>query len=317
MKVSGIQALAFTSKIKFITDTEFKNKTQNEKRSWSNDTYIGEPWDKSIAGNKGLTEDIHACNAGGITNIAGKKVLLFHYKPRSVCRFDSIKSELQEKLNTISSCTDKLSGLLIGGKNIESMDWNYGKSDELNKKFVDLFKDWKVNFSRFSKQREYGGYSNVFYSGDEDIWYVNYQNGNKDTFNNKFNIQEPEDLKKAYSEIQISDNDQVYIGNQEVDKLSLNHSFEEIPDGFKFNFDKDKSVNLYLANFSQDKKTLWLNSDDKDAIEAVLDNMHSIKQSKKFKEIEKIQYVGNYQLSGFKKLDYKAENGMPIFEKQL
>lgn len=220
-------SISFTSKIKFISDDEFANVVADQPKSRSNPNYIGDPWDKTICSKKGFTDDAAGCIAGGLTNNISKDVVMFHYKPYNQKEnlFEKIKNKIFENLGKMGAYTEKLGGLIIGGKIAASGDYNHKESMSLSEKFKQLFKDVNADFSVFVGQKSPWGITNACYWGDEDTWFINYRDNS--TYGEKRSIKTPEDIKNAYFYREISDNDQVFIGNEEINKEDLKTSKNE------------------------------------------------------------------------------------------
>ncbi|MEW5822652.1 MAG: hypothetical protein AB1782_20835 [Cyanobacteriota bacterium] len=333
MNINQFQPLSFTSKIKFVSDDEFRARTASEPRDWSNKLFIGAPWDDAIAGPRALTEDIYGCNAGGLTNTASKDLVLFHFKPAAA---DYPENRFQDKifnaLGQLGQYTERLGGLIIGGKTAGSGDLNYSASLKLSQKLESLFDHLKASVTKFWGQTTSGGNTNVFYSGQEDTWYVNYKDKNKSYDSNQ--IRTPEDIKKAYFDIAVSDNDQVFIGEQQVHKFDLKPEFKKIEGGYELDLaprnpfyqpqydysdsswkDKNK-VKLFTANFGQDPSTLWVETQNISLIEKVVEKIDEIKQAPQFNSIQKIQYAGDKPIFGFTPLG-DPSNTIQIFEMNL
>ena len=316
MLANQLSLLTFTSKIKFVSDEEFHHRTVNQPRNWSNRLYIGDPWDDAVAGPHGLTEDIYGCNAGGLTNTISRDGVVFHFKPAAAkYTEEQFQNKILNALKDLGQYTNRLGGLIIGGKTAASGDMNHSNSQLLSEKLEVLFNQLSASITKFWGQKTPGAHTNIFYSGEEDTWYINYQDDNKRY--NSHQIQTPEDIKDAYFNIEVSDYDQVYIDENEIDKFELKPEFKKIDGGYELDllprnpfyqpqYDysdqswKERSkVKLYLANYGQDPKTLWVETQNQANIPQVIERINDIKEAGLFNQIEKVQYKGLEAVEGF------------------
>lgn len=344
MKFPPNTGISFASKIKFVSHADFQTRTASETRDWTNPDYIGDPYNQVIIGSKGLTEDIVCCKAGGITNQPARDVAFFHFKPNATNNFDfNAKPMLTEAIDKLRESKTPLNGFLIGGKSKLVTDASRDNGQKLGTKIQQMFDNLKIPFSAFINQRAPGSNTNVFYSSAEDTWYVDCQANDKhpalglrfirqDDEQKAPQIQSAEDIKNSFEYIQLSELDQVFIGNREIDKLQLYPGFTRIPGGYRFEYDLQvtthdsspfmliradtSATNLTLGNNGTDRSTLWVESEDPQAIVSVLENIPRIKQSILFSDIERIQYAGNQKIAGFRKTHQK-QGDLYIYEKQL
>lgn len=325
---SNYSNISFTSKIRFVSNSDFENITSNQSTDCGSPTYIGHPWDQVKTGKTGLTEDAYGCNAGGLTNTTSREVSLFHFKPASANNFETaVKEKINQGLSQMQAYTEKLGALIVGGKISGSGDLNYVSSEKLSKQLEDLFKTFHAEISKFCGQTTSEGHTNVFYSGHEDTWYVNYQ-ANSYT---EQAINTPEDLKAAYYNISVSDNDQVFIGEQPVEKFDLKHGFKRIPGGYELDLaprnpfyqpqydygystrNNNQKVKLYLADYGKDRSTLWIDSSDPKLIAQVPAKLAEIKECPLFKNITQIQCASNEAVQGFESTKVKLD-GKTVYE---
>lgn len=330
MNSTTFSPISFSSRIKFVSDEEFRNRTAGEARDYSNKCYIGAPWDEAIAGPVGLTEDIYGCNAGGLTNTVSKDAVTFHFKPIAATYSRAqFQDKIYQALSRLGGYTDRLGGLIIGGKSGRSGDCNISNSLKLSEKLENLFNDVKASVTKFWGQQSSGGKTNIFYSGNEDTWYVNYQDKNKDSDPNQ--IRTPQDIKDAYFDIEVSDNDQVFIGETYVDKFELKPQFKRIDNGYEMDMcfrnplsqpqyqmygddyaDRNK-IQLYVGDYGRDRSTMWVEAKNINLIEQMLKSVDEIKESSMFSEVSKIHYAGETALQGFKPIAQLSE-GKKVFE---
>lgn len=345
MKLPPNDGIAFASRIKFVSHEHFQSRTASEVRDWTNPDYIGEPHNQAIVGTKGLTEDIFCCNAGGITNYNNRKVALFHFKPNAANNFHSTaKPMFLNAVEKLGEAKTRMSGFIIGGKSKAVAGQQSNNGQKLSDKIMDLFKkELKIPFTAFLRQKTIEGNTNVFYSSAEDTWYVDALANNKgpalglrffinDPENKTSQIETAQDIKSTFEFIKIADTDEVFIEERKVDKLSLYPGFTRIDGGYLFEYDLEvsthestpftlirtnpKSTNLSLGEKGSDKSILWVDTEDKEAVESVLENIDRIKQSILFTEIEKVQYAGTQKLPGFHKTRQKSGK-LDVYEKQL
>jgi hypothetical protein len=326
MKINQLSPLSFTSKIKFVSDEEFKNRTAGESRDWSNRLYIGDPWDDVVVGSHALTEDIYGCNAGGLSNTISKDVVMFHFKPAAVkYSQDRFQDKIRNALSQMGQYTDKLGGLIIGGKIAASGDFNYENSKTLSQKLEELFGSVKASVTKFWGQTRSDAYTNIFYSGEEDVWYVNHKNGP---------IHSADDIKNAYFTIEVADQDEVYIGEQKIDKFDLKRGYRRISGGYELDLQppneyyqsqydytdpslKERTkVKLFLGDFGQDPLTLWVEPKTESQMVMVLERMDEIKQAPLFRNVQQIQYDGQMPVEGFEEIA-EGSNGKKVFEHKL
>lgn len=333
MNVTNSFPVAFASKIKFVSDQEFKDRTAHHTRHWNNKQYIADPWDDVAIGSEALTDNIFGCNAGGLTNTVSKDVVMFHYKPLAVTYpKERFQDKIYNALGQMGQYTEKLGGLIIGGKTAGSGDNNYENSKTLSEKLEELMHNVKASITKFWGQKVSGGHTNLFYSGAEDTWYVNYTEGASYYHTNS--IQTPDDIKRAYFGIEVSDNDQVFIGEQQVDKFDLIQGYTRVDGGYELDLKpqnpayqpqydysdqkwKDRTkVNLFLANYGQDPRTLWVEQKADTQIQEVLHRIEEIKKAPLFRDVQKLQYAGQLQLPGFREIS-DSPDGKKVFEKSL
>jgi hypothetical protein len=331
MMIGNNTPVTFTSKIKFVSEDEFKSRTAEEARNYTNRLYIGPPWDEAIAGPKGLTEDIYGCNAGGLTNTVSKDAVLFHFKPAAAkYPTERFQDKISTALGQLGQYTQSLGALIIGGKTAASGDMNYENSQTLSKKLEQFCHDVKASVTKFWGQKTAGGHTNIFYSGDEDTWYVNYK---RDDYDHKA-IQTPDDIKKAYYTIEVSDNDDVFIDDRPVDKFDLKQGFKKIDGGYELDlnppgphyqpqydysdpkFKERSKVNLFTADFGRDPTTLWIEPKRESQVLQVLEKLNEIKEAPLFSQIEKVQYQGKECIEGFKAIN-KNPDGTIVFEREI
>lgn len=306
--------LSFTSNIRFVSNNEFNEVTKYQERSDANKSYIGRPWGRVIKSQEGLTDSIQGCVGGGIKGLNGEDAVFFH-----IVSAPSYSEDVDEKfapdiLNKIKGLGEKLNGLLIGGQTAKSGSFSSGFSQGLSSKLEDLYTDIKVSFSKFIGQGTRGANTNLYYSGSEDTWYVNYKDSEKPYDANMITNQE--DIKEAYFDIDIAHNDHVYIGldsYKEVDKLDLAHEFKRIDGGYELDYsyrspyeqaeygytspvDNSKKVGIYLGDYGHDRGVLWVNSAKQQDIEAVMNRISTIKLGSMFKDIQSVRYFDGQKI---------------------
>jgi hypothetical protein len=329
--------IAFTSNIKFISNEEFQRKvshidTNNEnenryigvydKRKRKNEPYFYSDaffYNKAKTDKEGLTDSAFGCIEGGLTNSVSKEATFFHFLPGTLEKFeDTTKTAIYKNLEKMGAYTQKLGGLIIGGKSMYSSDLNASKSEKLAEKFKNFFDDLKVSYSLFTGQHSTKACTDVYYNGQEDTWFVNYKEEEHPRQNL---INSPEDIKKTYNKISISSDDKVFINNKSIDKIELDQTFTKISNGFEISSSQnyvpyDERLKIYTGNYGQDKNILWVENLTEKNIDLLDANMGKIKESNMFAEVQKIQYAGDEKITGFEATQNHVNNKV-VFERKV
>lgn len=136
-----------------------------------------------------------------------------------------------------------------------------------------------------------------------------------------FQTQNPKELVSAYTGNAKRIPVKIKLDESIIpDDYLLTDRYTPYQDGFKYKVDKNTEVELYLGSFGTDNTTLWVNSSSLSIMKKILDNIRSIKQEEKFKNINKIQCYGlepeetNY---GFHPIDRYTKEYELIFQKDL
>jgi len=211
--------------------------------------------------------------------------------------------------------TPRLGGLLVGGKSANSSDMNVDKSMKLADKFKNLFNELKASYSAFTGQNSTATSTDAYYIGENDTWYVRC----KEKENPEKNIiNSADDLKKAYDQIRIANNDKVFINNQKIDKIELDSAFKKINHGYEIpqSYTNKSKLNIYLGNFGHNRSVLWIENLNKENIGVLYEHMDKIKDSGMFKDVQKIQYAGTEALDGFRVVGEHSDN-KKIYEKMI
>lgn len=329
--------IPFSSKINFVDRRTFEQKTSHISRVQNAETayqpnpnedsrFIGGPYNTAKTSYEGLTEFIHGCNAGGLVNRDAGQVTFFHLKPAVSDCFDSEgKNKILEKLARMSVFTPRLSGLIIGGKAIVSTDPLAKKSIALTEKLKTFFKELNASISNFSAQRSPSGHSNIYYSGNEDTWYVNYKDDGG--YSTLHDINTAADIKQAYSNISVAKEDDVFINNAPIDKFALNHrGYTEIPGGYELclfdmvdnnnqktvgYFDRAK---VFPADFGNDPSTVWVEINNPQSIGVVEEQVKTLNESPLFKNINKIQVALKEAPEGYTYMK-DIDSSLKLYEK--
>lgn len=206
---SKIPLISFTSKIKFVTKSEFDAlPTKKMDKEGKN---VADPWtiDEVIIKDEGFTKDIYSCNAGGITN--NDQLLLFHLHPqKALNNLIDTMNQLRNKVNSFKQKEDNLKGLIIGGNQ------KFHNSKELFSYLKTFFGLMNAKTSIIWGQKDVRDYINIHYSVKNDTWTINAQttNDKKETES----ISTPEQLIKHFDIIDISEDDEVFFNNNKIDK---------------------------------------------------------------------------------------------------
>ena len=270
------------------------------------------------------TKGIFGCVAGLLAN-PKHLGLMIHSRPSGAF----VSKEIKELFNSLigekypDSQPQNFNGILVGGKFDPANHSNSPESIETANTLQNIFKTHSDGITKFLDQTKPRGFSNIFYDAQLDNLYINPRD--EENPDNQI-INSAEDLKQFYSKIEIRKGDHVFIDgqNDEPDNLAINRKFSAIPDcntGITFDctyypppsptddrgdtylsakIDK-KTVNLFQGNYGEDKKTLWIDSEDPDAIRKIVKDIDLIKNSKMFSDIETISYAGKKAFTGFKK----------------
>lgn len=208
MKIIPNQSLSFKSRIKFVTNEEYKQLPVDWLRG---SAYIDEPYElyQTIRAKDAATEWIRTCTTGGVTKPleepVNRDVVLSHVNcDRYIPTKDEIKERIQRKLTT----EENLGGLVIGAFVGEP------NSRQLAGNMMDALGDLNVDYSVIVGQN--GGISNVLYSSNNDTWYVNKK---KTTTGSQEVVTLPE-VKKAYQFIHLAPKDTLVVkdnNNQDVE----------------------------------------------------------------------------------------------------
>jgi hypothetical protein len=323
MRQIMINKITFKANIRFVTNEEFKKKTSHINTTDEKEKmYLGANQQDSFSYRKiktaseGLTDNIDGCIAGGLTNRNSQDVTFFHYNPDSVENFESeTKPSIYRNLTNMGAYTPRLGGLLVGGKSADSSDMNAGKSIKLADKLKNVFQALKASYSTFIGQNNANAITDAYYVGYNDTWYLNYkekENPGKNLINST------EDLKKAYKDIRLANNDKVFINNQRIDNIELDSSFKKINNGYEIppsSANKSK-LNIYLGNYGYNRSILWTENLNKENIGVLYEHLDKIKNSGMFSDIQKIQYAGTSQIDGFRAVGERSGN-KTIYEKMI
>jgi hypothetical protein len=214
-----INKIAFTSNINFVSNEEFQKVTSYISRTYDNPSNIGKPWDQVKTAGEGLTEDAQRCIAGGLTNTNSKDVAFFHFLPRASYKLYSVKDQIKGGLNKMGKYTERLGGLIVGGRVSGGQRTGIicsNESEALADGIRDLYKNVKASVSEFTGHKENSGRTNIFYRGNDDSWFINYSNGSNNSINSV------DDIKRAYKTTHVTEQDNIFINGQQVDKNILN-----------------------------------------------------------------------------------------------
>lgn len=221
--------LSFTANIRFVPNVEFYKVTRHIKNN--SPQFIGEPWNRVISSDEGLTAEANLCICGGLSNSKG--IVMFHYKPNTVGFFNKTKNAIHQKLAEIWQSGEQLSGLITGGYELPATcdGIDYVKlSRKLANRFRKEFNKKGYAFSEFTGQKkERSGYTNIFYRKSDDTWFINYREHKYDFFSGEF-LDDPiaavknpvKFLKSVYRRIHVCETDEVFVNNKKINKKRLN-----------------------------------------------------------------------------------------------
>ena len=217
-------SINFAANIKFVSKQRYEKELQKTLLEEPGEiAYTGWLWDmnETTICKNGYSNSIKICIGGGITDPARKKMILFHLlpvnvtdDPQEVEKFSDFNHDLDNLPEVDSEVKDNpKSCLVIGG---------YSRNKHCWKALKNLLSIFKSIFSSQSSRPSiiFGkktGFTDILYRADEDTWFVNAA---------KSNIKKPLDLKKAYAYIDISPDDQVYIGDREINSEEINQKPE-------------------------------------------------------------------------------------------
>lgn len=204
MKVNKLKnnPCSFTSKIVFVDCNTF-NKLLKTKEGYSSSENI-------VKGKNIYSMGIDWCIGGG-SGIKGIEGCCFHHANPSSKELTDIYENIK---NLETTHKTKPSILITGGR----FPWNISKLSFENvlNKLQEFKENTTIIWGQKDWERTYEGWTNIHYSAPDDTWTIYHHKPKK---NDKFRwegITSLKDLKNTYEIIQISKNDELWIGNKRI-----------------------------------------------------------------------------------------------------
>lgn len=320
--------ISFKADIVFVSNSKFDELYDRE---GVKDVY----WDALEASRKIGTKGANGCIEATLAYPKEVGVIL-HASP--AFNYGNNFNIIPEGFNQKSPKTDKKpSGFLVGGQFISSFHSASDHSKLLSRKLIKMLEEKAKSVTKFLGHKLDRGISSILYDSDDDVLYINARDKNSPC--NKL-INSPEDVKRFYSEIEVSNNDHVYIegddkeyGNSDLsDKITriqngirleyyketFDRPIDESGERYAAGFNEDsKSVNLYPGSYGSEKSVLWVDSEEEEAIKGVVEHIDLLKEIDMFKDAKIIEYAGDKQIKGFTKTGKADGRGKSVFSAKI
>lgn len=212
-------SISFGSKIKFLNDKDFENVRSAHSQKESD--WVGPPWNRTVVAQRSGTNKVDQCVTGILTNDASKEVVLGHYRPETAEdeAFERRKGEVRQKLSQMKEYAPRLGGLIVGAKAACAGGVTSKRGKTLESKMNQFFtRELKADVSEISGQRRPTTQIDVASWGDEDTHFLrcyDYLDPAQEV------IKGPQDIVDQFEKVEISEKDDLYIGNRKIDKEKL------------------------------------------------------------------------------------------------